>query len=136
MNLGKIVLITTLLIAHLATNGQSFSFSGTIRDAHTKEPISFASVYFQRLGIGQTSDSAGNFSFGISRVVADTLLVSYVGYELVKIPATNIKEQSRIIIQLERGLAANDVFVKVKLNKGLFLWRKIMSKKGNTTGIT
>ncbi|MEO5888981.1 MAG: DUF5686 family protein [Ferruginibacter sp.] len=129
MNLGAIIFTITLLFIQPAINAQSFSFSGTVRDAHTKEPVSYASVYFQRSGIGKTSDSAGNFSFAVNNRIADTLLVSYVGYKLHKIPLAAIKNNSHLNIQLERGLSANDVFVKVKLNKGLYLWKKIMSKK-------
>jgi len=129
LNLGKSILITILLFIQLATKAQSFSFTGIIQDAHTKETISYASVYFQKSGVGKTSDSAGKFSFVVSRLAVDTLIVSYVGYKTAKVPMKDIKENSTIIIQLERGLAQNDVFVKVKLNKGLFLWKKIMSKK-------
>jgi hypothetical protein len=118
LTLGKSILIVVLLMLRLTANTQNISFSGIIQDAHTKEPVSYASVYFQRSGTGQTSDSAGNFSF-TSVAIPDTLVVSYVGYKLAKIPASNIKEHSHIIIQLERGLAPNDVFVKVKINKGL-----------------
>ena len=129
LNLGKSILIILVLLIQLTAKAQSISFSGTIQDAHTKETIGYASVYFQKSGIGKTSDSAGNFSFVVNRLAADTLIVSYVGYKLAKVPVKLIKDNSKIIIQLERGMAQNDVFVKVKLNKGLFLWRKIMSKK-------
>ncbi|MCW3089164.1 MAG: carboxypeptidase-like regulatory protein [Ferruginibacter sp.] len=129
MNLGKGILIIIFLFIRFVSNAQNLSFTGNVQDGHTKEPVSFASVYLLKSGIGQTSDSAGNFTFSIAHLPSDTLVVSYVGYKLVKIPVNNIKEHSRLIIQLERGLAPNDVFVKVKLNKGLFLWRKIMGKK-------
>ncbi|MEO6546823.1 MAG: DUF5686 family protein [Ferruginibacter sp.] len=129
MKLGKGILIVALIFNSLLLTAQSLSFTGNVQDGHTKEPVSFASVYLQKSGIGQTSDSAGNFTFNTTRLIADTFVVSYVGYKLVKIPVSSIKEKSRIIVQLERGLAANDVFVKVKLNKGLFLWRKIMAKR-------
>lgn len=125
----KIFLIIILFFTNIASNAQSISFKGTIQDAHTNEPISFASVYFSKSGNGKTSDSAGNFSFVTRQVDSDTLIVSYVGYKLAKIPVSGIKENSSLIILLERGMAQNDVFVKVKLNKGLFLWKKIMSKR-------
>ena len=108
---------------------QSISFSGIIQDAHTKEPVSYASIYFTRSGIGKTSDSAGNFSFFISKFLKDTLVVSYVGYELYRMPVTDSVNNKSIIIQLQRGAATNGVIVRSKFNKGLFLWKKIMSKK-------
>ena len=108
---------------------QGISFTGIIQDAHTKEPVSYASIYFTRSGIGKTSDSSGNFSFYISKFSKDTLVVSYVGYELYRMPVTDSMNNKSIIIQLQRGAATNSVTVKSKFNKGLFLWKKIMSKK-------
>lgn len=110
-------------------SAQGISFKGIIQDAHTKEPVSYASIYFTRSGIGKTSDSAGNFSFNISKFLKDTLVVSYVGYELYRLAITDSVNNKSIVIPLQRGAATNGVIVKSKFNKGLFLWKKIMSKK-------
>jgi hypothetical protein len=112
-----------------AVAAQGISFTGVIQDAHTKEPVSYASVYFKRSGVGKISDSAGNFSFYISNFKKDTLVVSYVGYELFTIPVTDSINDRSIVIQLQRGAATNGVLVRTKFNKGLFLWKKVMSKK-------
>ena len=119
----------SLLLGSAKLTAQSTTISGTIQDAHTKEPVSYASVYFVRSGIGKTSDSAGNFSFHGTNLINDTLVISYVGYELFKIPATAFINDKPLIIQLQRGGATNAVIIKSKFNKGLFLWKKIMSKK-------
>jgi Family of unknown function (DUF5686)/CarboxypepD_reg-like domain len=118
-----VIFFTTQVVA------QGVSFTGIIQDAHTKEPVSYASVYFKRSGVGKTSDSSGKFSFYISNFTKDTLVVSYVGYELYKIPVTDSMNDKTIVIQLQRGAANNGVIVKTRFNKGLFLWKKIMSKK-------
>jgi len=110
-------------------HAQSISFKGIIQDAHTKEPVSYASVYFSRSGVGKTSDSAGNFSFYISKFSNDTLVVTYVGYETYRIPVNDSVNNKTIVIQLQRGAANAGVIVRSKINKGLFLWKKIMSKK-------
>ncbi len=79
--------------------------------------------------MGKTSDSTGKFSFYLSNRINDTLVISYVGYEIYKAPI-NIKEgEKSITILMQRGGLNNAVTVKAKFNKGLFLWRKIMSKK-------
>ncbi len=98
-------------------------------DAHTKEPVSYASVYFASSKIGKTSDSTGEFSFYFNNFKTDTLIVSYVGYDLYKIPVTTSANNKPITIQLERGGLYNVVVIRTKFNKGLYLWRKIMSKK-------
>ncbi len=108
---------------------QPLSISGKIIDGHTKEPISFASVYFARSGSGKTSDSSGNFSFFFNNFTKDTLIVSYIGFELYKMPVSYLQNDKPLIIQLERGGLKNEVIVKAKFNKGLYLWKKIMSKK-------
>ncbi len=119
--------IVTVFFAALL-QAQGISFSGTIQDAHTKEPVPYASVYFKNSGIGKISDSAGNFSFYISTFKKDTLEVSYVGYELFKIPVNDSFNNKMVSIQLQHS-ANTGVVVKAKINKGLFLWKKIMSKK-------
>lgn len=129
MKLFRSILFSIFLLICSFANAQSISFSGIIQDAHTKEPVSFASVYFTHSGIGKTTDSAGNFTFYISKFVKDTLVVSYIGYELYKVPITDSVNNKIIVIQLQRGAATNSVTVRSKFNKGLFLWKKIMSKK-------
>ncbi len=119
--------IYLLFITRLSA--QNISFSGTIQDGHSKEPISYASVYFSKSVIGKTSDSAGNFTFNIPHFLKDTLVVSYVGYELFKLPLTDSINNKKIIIDLQRGVGTNNVIVKTKFSRGLFLWKKIMAKK-------
>jgi hypothetical protein len=108
---------------------QQISFSGTVIDGHTKEPVAYASVYFSRSGVGKSTDSAGQFSFVLNNFKDDTLKVSFIGFEIYKIPITHLQNNQTLNIQLERGTAKGEVVVKAKWNRGLFLWKKIMSKK-------
>jgi hypothetical protein len=123
------IIFTAVVFLSLQLNAQSITFSGTIIDAHTKEPVSYASVYFTRSGVGKTSDSAGNFSFYISNFSKDTLVVSYVGFEVFRLVIDDSANDKAIIIQLQRAAAKNGVVVRSRINKGLFLWKKIMGKK-------
>lgn len=109
--------------------GQSLTLSGTVIDGHTKEPISYASVYFARSGVGKSTDSAGQFAFVFNNFKDDTLNVSFIGFELYKIPITQLQNNHTLNIQLERGTAKGEVVVKAKWNRGLYLWKKIMTKK-------
>lgn len=117
------------IILTMQLHAQSISFSGTVQDAHTQEPVSFASVYFIKSGAGKFTDSAGRFSFYFNKFSTDTLVISFVGYEVYKIPINDSTNNKTLFIQLQRGAAASGVIVKSKFNKGLFLWKKIMSKK-------
>ena len=123
-----ISILLSFFISATAT-GQSISITGKIIDGHTKEPVSYASVYFARSGVGKTSDSAGNFSFFFNNFTKDTLIVSYIGFDLYKIAITELQNDKPLTIQLQRGGLNSVVIVKSKVNKGLYLWRKIMSKK-------
>lgn len=108
---------------------QQISISGTVIDAGTKEPVSFASVYFARSQVGKTTDSAGHFSFVLNNFKDDTLKVSFIGFELFKMPVSQLQNNQNFNIELQRGTAKNEVVIKAKWNRGLFLWKKIMSKK-------
>ena len=123
ISLLVLIFITTLAFA------QPISISGTVIDGHTKEPVSFASVYFARSAVGKTTDSAGQFSFTLSNFKADTLKVSFIGFEIYAIPITHLQNNKTLNIQLERGTAKGEVVVRSKWNRGLYLWKKIMSKK-------
>ncbi|MBK5273187.1 MAG: carboxypeptidase-like regulatory domain-containing protein [Bacteroidia bacterium] len=124
-------LITILLLFFISSvaNAQSITITGTIRDSHTQEPISYASVYLSASRIGKISDSSGSFLFHLNNLTTDTLVVSYVGYEDFKIPVNGLLENMSLDIQLIRGRANADVVVRSSINKGLFLWKKIMAKK-------
>ena len=129
MNLIKYLIPISLFFFPVKLYAQSVNLTGIIEDAHTKEPVSYASVYFVKSGMGKTSDSSGKFSFNLGKALHDTLVISYVGYETIKEPI-NIQEGEKMItILMQRGGLNNGVIVKAKVNKGLFLWKKIMSKK-------
>lgn len=123
--------ISFLVLVFFATlsYAQPISFSGTVIDGHTKEPVSFASVYFARSPLGKTTDSAGRFSFVINNFKDDTLKVSFIGFEIYQLPISRLQNNQDLNIQLERGTAKGEVVIKAKWNRGLFLWKKIMSKK-------
>ncbi|MFT3910044.1 MAG: DUF5686 family protein [Ferruginibacter sp.] len=110
-------------------SGAQVTLTGTIQDAHTKEPVPYASVYLKKTGAGHTADSAGNFTIRFSQFEKDSLVISYVGYEVYILPVTDSNNNRPINIQLKRGGLTNAVVVKAKFNKGLWLWKKIMSKK-------
>ncbi|MEO7523079.1 MAG: DUF5686 family protein [Ferruginibacter sp.] len=129
MNLPAKYLLLLFIFFISARSEAQITLTGTIQDAHTKEPVPYASVYLKKSGFGNTTDSAGNFSIRVSNLEKDSLIVSYVGYEVFKLPVTELNDNKHISIQLLRGGLNNTVVVKAKFNKGLFLWKKIMSKK-------
>lgn len=108
---------------------QQAGFEGHLQDEHTKEPVAFASVFFVKAQNGKYSDSLGNFYFSSLPSGGDTLVVSYVGYETIKIPIAALVNKSSMTFNLRHSATGGEVVVTKKINKGLFLWKKIMSKK-------
>ena len=100
-----------------------------IRDAHSEEGIPFASIQFLNSTVGKLSDSSGAFSFYLSDWPSDTLQVTCVGYQPFKFPINQAKDSILATINLERGTFNEGVKVKVKVNKGLLVWRKIVQHK-------
>ena len=108
---------------------QLVSVAGIVQDAHTKEPVGFASVYLAVAGNGMTTDSAGHFSVHLDPSSKDTLIVTFVGYQKFRLPASQIDPSKPLLIDMQRGGNNGEVIIRTKVNKGLFLWKKIMSKK-------
>ena len=109
--------------------GQKKIISGVVKDAHSDERIPFASIQFQKSSIGKLSDSSGSFSFYLNQWPSDTLLITYVGYQSYKLFIPAAKDTIHAEIVMERGTYNEGVRVKAKVNKGLFLWKKIVEHK-------
>ncbi len=124
------LLITLLFFVLPALSyAQTVAVKGTVLDAHTREPVAFASIYLTFSTAGKISDTAGNFTLYLNPESDDTLNVSFVGYRLFRLPLKKIDFQKPLLIEMERGKNNSEVIIRTKINKGLFLWKKIMSKK-------
>ena len=112
-----------------AVYGQKKILAGIVKDAHSDERIPFASVQFLHSSIGKLSDSSGSFTFYLNEWPSDTLLITCVGYQPYKLFVPAQLDSVRIDIIMERGTFNEGASVKTKVNKGLFLWRKIVQHK-------
>ena len=125
--------ISLFLIAGLfmviASFGQGKIISGVVKDSHSDEPIPFASIQFFNSTIGKLSDSAGTFTFYLDHWPSDTLIFTCVGYQPFKLFIPRLIDTITTDIIMERGTYNEGAKVKVKINKGLFLWRKIVENK-------
>jgi hypothetical protein len=128
--INTFLIIVSLFIAFQASS-QIKKINGVIRDKQSDEPIPFGSVYFKLSGKGVLTDTAGRFSFSLDKWIAnDTIRISSVGYNVVLIPLSAIKDSATFTIKLEVQTFANDAVVKVKYNRALWFWKKIMKNKG------
>ena len=124
-----LLFIISILLTFNNGFAQYSRLNGIVVDALTREPISFASVVLKSSSSGKNTDSIGSFSIVFNRDKTDSLLISYVGYQTATIIIDSSKSDKSIEVFLIRNDKNDDVVVKLKVNKGMFLWRKIMSKK-------
>lgn len=103
--------------------------SGIVKDSHSDERVPFASVYFSNSTIGKLADSAGTFTFSLNKWPSDTLQITSVGYQPFKFVIDKNKDSIYAVISMERGKFNEGVTFKIKVNKGLLLWRKIVKHK-------
>lgn len=133
MNLGKhyppLLFFFAVSIFLQPVFGQSKFISGNVRDAHSDEPVPFASVAFLHSNIGNLTDSSGSFSFYLEKWPSDTLAITCVGYQPFFLAIDPARDSIQVTLSMERGTFNEGVSVKVKVNKGLLLWRKIVQNK-------
>jgi len=118
-----------LLLLGSLSFSQRKIISGIVKDQHSEERIPFASVYFVNSTIGKLTDSAGTFYFDLSNWPSDTLTVTTVGYQPYKFVIDKSRDSFMLNIIMERGTFNEGVRVRVKVNKGLLLWRRIVRNK-------
>ncbi len=101
----QLVIIGIVLFCSLPGKSQQAVFSGSVRDAETREPLPFASVLILPSTAGATTDPAGNFSIDFPAGSApESLVVSFVGYRTDTI---NVRPgQSRYAIFLQPDLGS------------------------------
>ena len=107
MRISRVCLLS--LILPLCCVSQSFS--GRVIDKITQQPIETAAVYFDNTTIGTTTNSNGEFIITYTYAVQSTLVISYLGYELVLI--SDYKTRNNITIELvEANFALNEVYIE------------------------
>ena len=107
MNMEKIgkILMSFLLFAVCASmNAQKIEASGTVID-DMGEPVMMATVVQKGTGNGTTTDMEGHFSLQVDK--GATLVISFIGYESVEMPASpnmnitlkdNAKELAEVVV--------------------------------------
>jgi len=125
----RLFFILILFTLAVQLPAQKKIIAGYVKDFHSDEPIPFASVYFKGTQTGKLSDSAGRFTFFLSKWPSDTLEITCVGYQPFRLFVSPAKDSITADIKLERGTFNEGVTVRVKVNKGLYLWKKIVANK-------
>jgi Family of unknown function (DUF5686)/CarboxypepD_reg-like domain len=128
----KVIPFCIILILNLSVQpviGQKKILAGKILDEHSEEGVPFASVLFKNTTVGGLTDSSGSFSLHFGKWPSDTLEITCVGYQPYLLVVNKSQDSAFVTIMLQRGKFNEGVQIKAKINKGLFLWRKIVQHK-------
>jgi hypothetical protein len=129
---SKALILTLFFVSFLtlakAQNKQQIQ--GIVINGFTKEPVPYASIYWQLAKYGTISDSLGNYSLNTSSFKNDSLIVNYVGFEQIKYALDDI-QKLKFKLTIEKINTNEGVTVKSKFNKGLRWWKEIVKNKKN-----
>ncbi len=123
------LLLLTITYSQPNIFAQKKIIKGLIRDLQSDEPIPFASVLLKNTATGSLTDSAGRFRLSFNSAGGDTLLVTSVGYTPVAYVVTPFSDSTLVTIKMEVAQVAREAVVKVKFNRALWLWNKIVKNK-------
>ncbi len=102
---------------------------GRVFNEFSQETLSQVSIYWKKAGWGTLSDSLGFFTLKKSHLLADSLIIKYVGYADVVRPASFFKDTTVHTINMQVETARETVVVKSKFSKGLRWWKSIVQHK-------
>ncbi len=118
-----------LMGSALICPAQAPVLKGQVTDRRSNEPIPFVSISLVKSTQGTLTDTAGRFTFSFSRSANDTLSISSVGYVPLKLALARINDSAFINIKMDIAPVGKDAVVRVKYDRALWLWKRIMSHK-------
>jgi len=117
------------LLLPAIVHSQRLALKGVVKDIQSDEAIPFASVILKKSGIGTLTDSAGHFTIIFSNTLPDSLLVTSVGYKSIALNVPVFKDSAYVAILVTVAPPDNEVVIKVKVDRALWLWRRVVKHK-------
>ncbi len=134
---AAIGLVCFVLVGQVAS-AQGKQIRGYVKDKLSDERIPFASISLKQAQSGRLTDSSGSFVLTLESWPTDTLEVTYVGYEDLRIPispeiAARVSKDGghsiELVLSMVRGKTTAEVIVKRKVDKGYLMWKRIVKRK-------
>ncbi|HEU0110657.1 MAG TPA: DUF5686 family protein [Flavisolibacter sp.] len=92
---------------------QTYTVSGIVIDADTKDPVPYASVFFKG-GKGVTADSTGHFEISTSRIL-NQLVISYIGYKSKTVSIrVGVDQTINVELEIDESKDLGNVVIKSK----------------------
>lgn len=110
--------LSVFLLVNLfsSVNSQEKIISGQIKDKESGNFLAYANIMLKGFPIGITSDSHGFFTLNYhDSIKADTVVISYVGYESSELPLIAINNGSIYLSQI--SIDISEVIVKPQIKK-------------------
>lgn len=122
-----------ILVLLFIENTIAQTISGVVLDAKTNQPIESASVYFDNTTIGTSTDINGNFEIEGNESIKTVLVISFLGYETVKISDYKSNKFYKVLMSEEENLLDE---VVINANEGMSYERKLAEFNREFLGTT
>ena len=123
-----LLLTFPLLVLACSLSAQKTVIKGNVIDAETNEPVPYTNIGFQHSLVGTISEADGSFYLSTTKA-SDTLLVSSVGYALIRLPVKIGKEQTFDIRLVPTAINIEAVVVTPGENPAFRILRNIIDNK-------
>ena len=92
-------------------SAQDRIITGTVKDADTKQPLAYCSVFILHTTIGTSTDMKGNFKISIpSTILSPKLIIAFIGYKTDSITLIEPQSNYQIFLNLTQS-SLNEVVV-------------------------
>ncbi|UBM59692.1 DUF5686 and carboxypeptidase regulatory-like domain-containing protein [Marinilongibacter aquaticus] len=126
----RITLSLFWLLATVGAFAQDIQVTGKVSDKSNNEPIPYASVSLLGTSFGTLSDFEGAFALAFPANQGDTLLISSMGFETMKIPLSHDAQSQEIQVSLSpSSVLLNEVVVHAGENPAWRILRKVVDNR-------
>ncbi|MBP8034431.1 MAG: carboxypeptidase-like regulatory domain-containing protein, partial [Bacteroidia bacterium] len=117
-----------LVLFGVDTYAQSYTITGKVFDAESREPLPFVPVLIKGTTVGGTTDFDGNFSITTSKL-GDSIVASYVSYKKLTRAIKRGENQTVNMPMVLEGVNLLEVIVKAGENPAHRIIRNVISHK-------
>jgi len=134
VKLNNLLIVLLFLFLGIGTlHAQYTKITGVVTDAATKSPIPFVNVYLEGTSVGATTGFDGHFAIK-TKVKADTLLISYIGYQSQRFPIRQGSFQNLKVALVASNVELSAVDIHPGENPAHVLLRKVIAHKPVNSG--
>ena len=123
-----ISVLILVVISYGMTYAQKTVVTGKVKDAENGDPVPFANVFFKGTQIGTTTSFDGDFELSTITSV-DTLVISYMGYEITEVPIKPGQRQELNLQLIPNVIKLKELIVYPGENPAFEIMRRVVEHK-------